>query len=158
MAKVDAEVLLDKLKTFIKENIGTIISDINSEKNDSIVMSAPHANAYVELSMDNAILNYDPFIFIYVEPLPSIINGPRVQKDIKFEVVLFKAKESGITSDSIMGLRYMRAMEELGIAAWDKVFKGFHYNIETMTPIDVQLVNSTKWHSVYGISLTVSLS
>lgn len=157
MAKVDTEIVFNKLKTFIKANIADLVAVINTEKNDSTVLVSPEANAYVDLSLDNTVVNYDPFIFIFIDSLPSQIVGPNVEKTVRFEVCLFKGR-TGKSDEHILGLRYLRLMEDLGKLAWDKALKGFRYEVETLTPVDVQLANSTKWHRVYGVALTVSLS
>lgn len=157
MAKVDTEVLFFKIKDFIKANIAAVVASINADKNDTILLVAPEADAYVDLSLDSMVVNYDPFIFTYIDSIPSQIAGPNVAKTVRFEICIFKARE-GTPEEHILGLRYMRLMEELGKMAWDKALRGFRYEIETLTPVDVQLANSTKWHRVYGVALTVSLS
>ncbi len=157
MAKIDAEILFFKLKDFIQANISGVVTSINTEKNDSTLLVAPEAGAYVDLSLDSAVMNFDPFIFIYIDSVQSVIAGPSINKTVRFEICLFRGK-TGKTDEQILGLRYMRLMEELGQMAWDKALRGFRYEVETLTPVDVQLVNSTKWHRVYGVALTVSLS
>ncbi len=157
MAKIDAEVLFTKLKDYIKANISGVVTSINTEKNDSTLLVAPDAKAYVDLSLDSVVMNYDPFVFIYIDSVNSVIAGPSINKTIRFEICLFRAR-TGKPDEQILGLRYMRLMEELGQMAWDKALRGFRYEVETLTPVDVQLANSTKWHRVYGIGLTVSLS
>jgi len=157
MAKIDTEVIYFKLKEFIKANIAAQVALINTEKNDSTTISAPITSAYVDFSLDNVVVNWDPFIFMFIDAMPSQISGPNTEKKVKFEICLFKAR-SGRTDEHIAGLRYLRLMEELGKLAWDKALRGFRYEIETLIPIDVQLSNQTKWHRVYGVALTVSLS
>jgi hypothetical protein len=155
--KVDTEVVFLKLKSFIKENIAAVAAAIDAEKDDGKTLAVPIATAYVDLSLDGTVINWDPFIFIFVDDLPSQVAGPHVEKNVKFEICFFKAK-TGKPDEALMGLRYLRLMEELGRLAWDKALKGFRYEIETLTPVDVQLANSTKWHRVYGVALTVSLA
>jgi hypothetical protein len=155
MAKVDTEVLFLKIKQFIKDNISTVVASINADKNDSTTIAAPESNAYIDLSLDSNVSNYDSFIFIYIDSILSKPDGGSINKNVRFEICLFKAK-SGKDDENIQGLRYMRLMEELGQMAWDKALKGFRYEIETLTPVDVQLQNSNKWHKVYGVALTVS--
>lgn len=157
MAKIDTEVLYFKIKDFIKANIATVAAAINDEKNDSIVVLVPEPNAYVDFTLDSVVPNWDPFIFIYIDSMPSQVAGPNIEKKIKFEICYFKAR-TGRTDEQILGLRYMRLMEELGQLAFDKALRGFKYEIETLLPVDVQLNNQTKWHRVYGVALTVSLS
>lgn len=157
MAKIDTEVLFYKLKDFIKANIAGLVTSINTEKNDTTLLVAPDPKAYIDLSLDSAVINYDPFIFIFIDSLPSQVNGPIVEKNIRFEVCLFKSR-TGKPDEHILGLRYLRLMEEIGALAWDKALRGFRYEIETLTPVDIQLNNQTKWHRVYGVALTVSLS
>lgn len=157
MAKIDVETLFFKLKDFIKANIADVVTKINDEKNDSTKLVAPEDKAYIDLSLDAGVVNYDPFMFIYIDSVLSQIQGSSVAKTVRFEICLFKAK-SGKPDEFIQGLRYSRLMEELGQLAWDKALRGFRYEVETLTPVDVQLANSTKWHRVYGVALTVSLS
>jgi hypothetical protein len=157
MAKIDTETLFLKLKAFVQANIAGVVAQINTEKNDSTLLVAPDAKAYVDLSLDSSVMNYDPFIFIYIDSVQSTIAGPAVNKNVRFEICLFKAK-TGKTDELIQGLRYMRLMEDLAQLAWDKALRGFRYEVETLTPVDVQLANSTKWHRVYGVALTVSLA
>ena len=156
LAKVDTEVLFLKLKAFIQANIAGLATAINTEKNDSLLLVAPHNNAYVDLSLDGLVVNYDPFVFIYLDATPSFIAGPNVEKNVTFEVCIFKSR-TGKPDEHILGLRYMRLMEDLGKLAWDKTLKGMRYEIETLTPVDIQLANQTQWHRVYGVALTVSL-
>lgn len=157
VSKIDTEVLFFKLKDFIKANIADVVASINAEKNDSTLLEAPNEKAYVDLSLDDLVVNFDPFVFCYIESLPSLIAGPNVAKTIRFEACIFKAR-TGKPDEHVLGLRYMRLMEEIGKLAWDKALRGFRYEIETLTPVTVQLANTTKWHRVYGVGLTVSLS
>lgn len=157
MAKVDTEVLFYKLKDFIKANISGLVVAINEEKNDSTLLVAPDPKAYVDFSLDGSVVNYDPFVFIYIDSENSVIAGPNINSTVRFEVCLFKAKTSK-TDEMILGLRYSRLMKEIAQMAWDKALRGFRYEVETLSPVDVQLGNTTKWHRVYGVALTVSLS
>jgi len=157
LSKVDTEILFLKLKQFVQSNIGAVVTAINTEKDDSTVLAAPEAKAYIDLSFDSAVINYDPFVFTFIDSISSQIAGPNIEKSIRFEVCIFKAR-TGKPDEHILGLRYMRVMEELAELAWEKVFKSYRYEVETLTPVEVQLANQTKWHRVYGVALTVSLS
>jgi len=157
MAKIDTEVLFNKLKAHFQANIPVVIAAINTEKGDGNDMLVPDSAAYIDLDLDTKAMNYDPFVFIYIDRQNSEVRGGVVSKEIKFDCTLFVAK-SGLDNENILALRYSRMMEEVASLAWDKAFRGFRFDIETLDPVDVQLRNSTKWHKVYGVALTVSLA
>jgi len=162
MAKVDAEVLLSKLVAKLKAELPTIAAAIDAEKNDDLKLKVPNANAWVELSLDNVAMNYDTFCFIYLESMNTQARGPIVSRDLRFTWCLFAARTGteaeGPNSESYLSLRYMRLMEDTAAKAWRDAFKGYEFMVESLTPIDVQLENSTQWHRVYGVTFSTSLT
>jgi len=160
--KVDAEVLLSALVAKLKAKLPTVAAAITAEKNDSLVLKVPSSSAWVQLSMDNAVVNYDTFCFIYLDSMNTQSQGPIVSRDLRFVWCLFTARtgtnSAGQDSESLLSLRYMRLMEDTAAEAWRSARPGQEFTVESLTPVDVQLENSTQWHRVFGVTFSTSLT
>lgn len=157
---VDAEIIVKALSDHAKANLATIIGNINTEKNDGFLMKAPIAGAYLEISLNDKVMNFDPFVFTYIESVTSQVRGPNLSKEWRIGQVIFVAQKAIQLSkgEEYFNLRYQRAMEELGQSAWRTALRGYEFDVEALNPVDVQLQNTTNWHRVFGIELSLTLS
>lgn len=158
MARVDTEVLFYDLKSYLQANIAAKVAEINSEKNDGLLMAAPPSNdAYLDLSLDQKVPNYNPFVFIHIDSQRTTSQGMNASKEIRFEVAYFVAK-TGKPAEIRLGLRYTRMLEEVAKGAWRNIMPGYTFDMEALDPVDAQLPSSDKWHKVYSVALTVTLA
>lgn len=160
MAKLDAETILIKARQYIMANYEATRSAINTEKADGFNMKAIQSLAFVDQSLNDKVLNYDPFLFCYIDSVSSEVKGPSIAETLKIDCVLFVAGRGLEQSlgESLLNLRYSRLMRELGAGMWRKALPGVEYSMESLNPIDVSLDNSEDYHRVFGISVSVSVN
>lgn len=158
MKTYDLETLLDDFQALMKTNVAAQIDAINAEKDDGIVLDQIDDNAWYQQSLNDSNHNFDKFIWFRVDNVRTIVTGPAVARDITIEIAMFfySANDNNIERKI---LRYWRAVQDATAQTWDVLGKGYDKGIvESLNPIDIQLLNSPHYHKVFGASLNFTLS
>lgn len=119
-AKYDIESLLVDILGFMKAGLNTRIAAIETEKNDDIVMKPVGEDSYFLQTLNNEVVNTDPFIFYGVDVIDTDSNGPGVLQDITIGVILVLEDTGEDAFVQNRMLRYLRALTEIFQENWDK--------------------------------------
>ena len=117
MAKRDQEVIIFALLAAYQNNINTKITEINSEKADSITLNSIDSNAIVLLGrkFDESLLNYDPVLIMKdVDSEPISVQGATSYiSTVQIDIVIH-GDANGNEQDELRILyRYRRALSEV---------------------------------------------
>lgn len=153
----DEETICKEVENFFKENMASKIAEINTRKNDGILLPEISQEAYCFLEFDSKVLNYDPILFHYVSNLVSITNGPHIAKTLTHEIsILFTDLNSDHVASKI--LRYGLVLQELASEAYWKVCRGCRAEVTLLNPLTVQINNSSNYYKVVGIQVETQLA
>lgn len=155
----DVEDLTDDIKALMVANLNTKIAAINAEKADSIVLKTIDDAAYIFQSLDERVMNYDPFVFYGLgASVESEGIGPAGSKMLPIDVAIisFDLNNPDIGKRA---LRYNRALEEIFLDKWAD-FSGNNAKIKVKAPvlIDFTLLNTSDPFRVIGVELEAHLA
>lgn len=156
MSMYDIDSWIDDFETFIKANLNTYITQVNTEKSDSLLKTID-SNAYFFQTMNDRVANYDPFIFYGISDLESIGIGPQLSEKYMIDliVVLTDTGQDLLTGKKL--LRYNRALKEMIKKSWDIIGKGMKLKISSLVPVAFKLANSSNEYRAIGITIEVNL-
>jgi hypothetical protein len=153
----DIETFIDGLSTSLKTKLNQKITALNTEKGDALLDQIPE-KAWIFGSLDDTVKNFADFAFFFVDSIDTKVAGPILAEEYTIEIDLFiyDRQDSKIQKRI---LRLHRALREAIAETWDKVGMGYdRASIESLTPIDVKLNNSSYYHKIVGVSLKFSIS
>lgn len=153
----DIETFIDKLSTSLKTKLNQKITALNTEKGDTL-LDQIKPEAWIFGSLDDSVKNFPDFAFYFVDTIDTKIAGPVTAEEYTIEIDLFLFDRH---DDKIQKriLRMHRALRESIAEVWDKVGVGYDRAVvESLTPIDVKLNNSSYYHKIVGVSLKFSIS
>ena len=154
--KYDVEQILSDLETIFKTYFNNKIIALNTEKSDSITLEQINLNAYF-MDMDDAAINYDPFILFEISDLNSDGIGPGTSKNItvNFALVLNDNGQDQFIVKRM--LRYQRCMEEI-IEDNFQSLKCDILKIESLPVLSFQRANESLRYKIVGININSSIS
>lgn len=157
--KQDIEVMINSVVGLIKNNLNARLTAIAAEKNDGITLPALDVNnAIAVISLNDKIMNYDPFVFIGVEDIQTEGFGPASSHEVQLSVVLIKSEDLNTTYMWQQMLRYMRAISEVIEQNFADLLCGGQIRIKNLAPKDITELNSSKQFRGTGISLSLPVS
>lgn len=154
----DVESLMADIERLMVNSLNSKILAINVEKADSIVLDTIADDAYIFQSLDERVMNRDPFVFYgLANSVEANGIGPAVSKKLKIHiaVISFAQNKSNI---GVRYLRYNRAVEEAFLSQWDSFSSG-GVKLKVTSPIliDFTLLNSSDTFRVVGVELEANL-
>lgn len=163
---IDIEHILTKMETAMKDvttGLNSVLASIDSEKNDGLTLKSIPTEAYFFQTMDERVANYDPFLYYELSEIVNENNGPSNYKAYTITVIIVfdVGMEEAATSAKALPkriLRYSRALEQFFSGKWDSIKKGFTFNVQSLVPVSIQLVNSSKPFMAVGVDLRVGLA
>lgn len=159
MAEFDIEDMFDELDTFLKANLGTYITAVNTAKGNDPVIVTPEAGAYFFQSWNDKILNYNPAIFYGLQEVNSKGVGPATSQILKIfiDVIVCDNGQDSLTTKRIM--RYTSALKKLVEGNWDKIFSGMQkMKIDVMIPIAFKAnLDSADDYKVGGVMIETGI-
>lgn len=163
--KVDIEVILDEIKSALQAKFNSKLDEIQAEKSAGdlaagriVAVQHVDANAYVMQSMNDSVINYDPFILCRLDDPGAVGIGPATAKNYKITVALC-CSDTGQDKEIFRRLyRYSRALEETFEAYFAGITSGFKLSIESLAPIQFALANSSNDYKAVGVSITVGIA
>lgn len=112
MSKFDLESFRDLYLDLVKSNIASKISEINTEKNDGVILEVPSASHFIR-NIDDQALSFDPFIHYGFSEIDAESNaGAVVYEATLFFAFYFIDRGEGSIAESKI-LRYTRAITEI---------------------------------------------
>lgn len=155
--KYDLETLVYETEAFLKKNLNAQLRAIDSEKNDSITLEPISEKAYAIISMDDQVMNFDPFVFIDVNAIDAEPLGPVTLKTFTI-LVLIISEQANNPDKTKRLLRYQRALQELVQTNWKSISGGIAFKIQEIPVQDIILINSSNFHKMSGVQIQGSIA
>lgn len=156
---IDFETICDDVLSIMTANLNQKITDINTEKGDSITLKAVPTGAYIFGSLNGKTANYDPFVFYGIQAINEIEDDVQVYAASSIEiavVVLLADMGDDIEIDRRL-LRYGRALKEVFEDHFELSQSGGKIRVSSKPPVEVQLKNSSNFHRACGVTLGIEL-
>ena len=155
--KYDVESYFDSIVQFFKDNFNDKIDQINTEKNDSIVLSYVNESDYALQTMSEKCFNSNQFLFIGITNIDTTQNGSALDESVSIEIVIVLTDSYDNTIDKRL-LRYQRAMKEIILDNYKKLTRDrTEVVIQSQVPIQFQVQNSDRHHKALGIEINKSI-
>lgn len=159
--KYDIESFLLDVETFIKANLNAKITEINTEKADSVTLAPlDDDDGYFQQMLDERIININPALWYGVsEFIPQSIQD-RVAEGLQVFVLIIVADPKDGTMTRLMW-RYQRALKEIFEEGWDKVSRfAVDLRVSNVLPNAVDLrefIDTSVAHKTMGVILEVHI-
>jgi len=138
--KYDIETLVDDLKDMFKNNFSAKITEINTEKGDSLLEN-PDTNAWFFQVINSKAFNYDPFVLYAVDPSLGESNSATSSDIVRisFEICITDDGENETDGYFRKLLRYTRAFKEI----FDQYGRGLDSSVSmslgSLSPLGVEI-------------------
>lgn len=157
MANKDLEVIMDDIIAFLKANLNTQITAMNTEKDDGITLSAINDASYQFQSLNNEVANFDPFILVTTVKINTEGIGPGTKKEYLIQVIVIKSDDGQDVNCGRKILRYGRVLSDIFEQKWDKISPSDKINIQSLEPVEMELLNSGHKYQVIGVQLNPTI-
>lgn len=157
MAVNDKEVVLDKMETLLKAELNTKLLAIDTEKADGITLKPVSDNAYLKISMNNKLANYNPFIFLDVLDPASEGIATATNQTEGFQAALVLVDNGNDLDINRRILRYGRALQEIFEKNVYKICPPDEFSVQALAPMPFKLQNSKSDFRVIGVNITRSV-
>ncbi|HVH96868.1 MAG TPA: hypothetical protein VM682_07995 [Bacillus sp. (in: firmicutes)] len=155
MIKYDVEQFLVDLSTILATYLNAKLIEIDNDKNDGLSSKAIDSNAIFTLSLDQEVVNYDPFILIGLDI--QSISMPSASADKLSIPIMLVIEDSGDSDIKKRILRYMRALKEVFEENFASLSIPSNLEIQSLIPVEFKKVNSSALCRVVGILLKATL-
>lgn len=156
---IDLEFTLLRIRDFLVTNLNTAIGDLNTAKNDSVVLQTVSNNAYFLQTLNQAIANYNPYVLLGVTDIQgdrSTYSG--TVKLLFFQVVIVVADTDDLDLQiGIRMLRYLRILEELFNKGFNKVMPSAKFTVNSLVPITLTALDSNDRYRAVGVEIVTGL-
>jgi hypothetical protein len=158
-AKYDAEQFLNDVEAILKAHLPAKLAEISAEKADDMPIPAPKDESYMLQTLNDKVNNFTPFLVYGLAPGMDQGIGPSTAEEWVVSVVI------GITDTGQHAkkypaakklLRYRRALKEVFEDHWLKLRNGLKISVKGLTPVALQLQNSSEEHRVVGILISAT--
>lgn len=156
MARFDEEVLLNNLETVLKANLNTKITAINSEKSDSITLTAIDNNAY-QLDTDDKISNYNPYIIYMISEQTTEARGSATAENIVINIALIVTDNGNDLNIVKKMLRYRRCLKEVIEDNYRKISYCDSVIIESLPILSFQKSSNSHVSKICGINIITTI-
>ena len=155
--KIDFEQLLDSVQSILSSKLSAKLTAITAEKGDSIVLPPVKSEAYFLQSLDEAAVNFDPFIAYGIENIESVSLGSHTAEKIFISVVIVLSDNGRKDINRIM-FRYSRALKEIFEENWQIHNSSSKINVSRSTVVPFSALDSSATYKAIGIELELNLS
>lgn len=164
----DIESLLFDIKTLMISKLNTKIGDINTEKNDQVVLATVKDDAYFIQSLDGRQANYNPYVYIGVSDIKpgdeDASKWGKSQEELEIAVAIIVADNGdepnhATITDAIprRTFRYLRAIKEMFQENFDKNKNGIKLSVQSQVPIELSLSNDSGTERAIGVILRADI-
>lgn len=155
----DLEDLLDDVEQVLKDNFNTKLGQIDTEKNDSIVLAPVSSDeGYFLQTLDGRIANANPIIYYSVADIESVGKGPATGNIYQIEVVLMLRDAIDESNIGKRMFRYSRALKEVFEEQWATIGNGIRLKILSLVPIAFTELNTSQPYRAVGVRLEAGLA
>ena len=155
-ARTDIETIASDIETVLKTYLNTRLASINAEKNDGLECLDVADAAYFFQDLNDDLTNYDPFILYGVNAIVPQSDYGRCSQDITYSVTVILADNAQDGLSKIM-LRYGRALKEIFEENWYLVNNGIKLKVNSLTPVDLEGLNTSTRYKAIGITLEANI-
>lgn len=154
----DIETFIDELVVYLKANLNTNITAMNTAKGDSL-LSAIDSDAYFINTFHDSMQAYDDFIFI--QELSDAVqgNGPETLDVYTYEVLIIssiRAEAKGLMSQR--NYRYRKVLEATLKAGWNEINKRVKTEIVGKSIVETAINSVDINHSAASIQIEFEIS
>ncbi len=145
------------LKALMVANLNNFIDGMNVDKPD-LTLKQVAADAYFFQTLNERVVNLDPFIFFYEANVASDSVGPETSKKYTYIVSLILTLGNETPEDrGYEVLRYRECLERLFEQAWNSINPRIKTEISAFPPQLVS-INSPDDHLGAGVALLFDLT
>jgi len=156
MSRLDAEQFIKLLETNMKANLNTEITQLNTDKGDSLLSTVSNS-AYIVQTFKGKNLNYDPIVLLYVNDisLEDYTGGSAIST---FEIYcILGFADQNDNNNGYRMLRYQKAIENYIFSNYRNIFRGVKVAIDSLNPLTLVL-NSSQQINAVGVVLNITLT
>jgi hypothetical protein len=153
----DIEILLDKLEAYFKANLNAKITQINTQKGDTMLEQVSQS-AFLLGNLETENKSYSPFVVIQIADVTSEFRGNVIAENYQIEVLMFLQDDYNKTNNWREVLRYWRALKEVSLAAWDQVAQGMQADVSSLAPVSFRENQSSNPMKVFGVQISFTIT
>ena len=152
MARFDLEDFRDVLKAYLVDGMTAKVSEINTEKGDSLLIDIPEAQYFQDFN--EKIVNFKEFIYFGFQPFEAgISSGDSLAQPVSmFFVTMVTDQSGGIIGENKI-LRYTRAMTEIFQAKALSDSRISDLEITILPPDLVKIEPGSEWYKAGGVNV-----
>lgn len=154
--KVDPEVLVYRVIDYLKANLNTAIAAMNAEKADDTSILTVADQAYHVQTLNNEIVNTNPYLILGIDYPSSSSVGPATLKVVSVEVALILADDGALDIARKM-FRYGRVLEELFNNGFEKIHPNYRFKVNSLVPIPIRAIDSNDPYRAVGVEIVTQL-
>lgn len=154
--KNDLEKIVDSIVAIFQNKFNTKCSAISTEKNDGLTLESLDNSAYGVLDLNTKPMTWDPFLTILVDDVRTTGQGPMSSHIVSLLVLLVKEDQGTDADIHRKMLRYLRAVEEVFEDNFSDLNVNARYEIQSLAPQRLKLLNSTKPYRGTGVAVSFS--
>ena len=153
----DIESYILRIQAFLQANLNTAITDLNTEKNDTIVLATISNDAYFIQTLNDTVANYNPHILIGIDAIQSVPGPGATIKILTFSVIILVEDRGQDLFIYRRMLRYLRVLEEMMNRSFNKIIPHATFNVNSLEPIALIAMNSNDPYRAVGVQIVASL-
>lgn len=160
MAKYDIESFMADVEAFLKANLNTKITAINSEKNDTITLPSIPDEGYFLQTLNDTVTNYNPFIFFGVDSVETEGTGPANKDAYSVDVILCFADQGADAPGAVAKklYRFSRVLGDLFKENYDRIGRAGKIKVKSLSPVSFKFLNSSDDYRAVGVTLDFTLA
>lgn len=156
--KLDFEVFMSSLDTFMKSYLGTYITQMNADRTD-LTLVTPSTSAYYFQSLTDTEVPYNPFVFYGETDTGTQNNGPESADTFTVQVAIILANTN--EAQGVLGtrlLRYRECLRDMFEQGWNSVNKSVKLEVTGISPFPFSLSNTDNTHVGIGVNLDLVIN
>jgi len=161
MAFVDSEIIMDALETFLKANLNTQITAMNTEKGGSITLASIGNEAYFFQTLTNLIANFTEFLVFGEERIEvdQITSASGQAYRYIVSIILVDSDNNEDETITRKLFRYRRVLVDLFNKNATTIVRGLKFQVTALQPTDMfRLPHSDNNHRAIAILLETNFS
>lgn len=155
---MDEENFLDDIVAIVKNNLSAKIAEINTLKNDSIILDDIPSERFIETLNEDA-LNWPVFVYYGIDSIDTNGIGPSTSRQVTvFFDLLFMDDQSGFGNLARRSVqRYTRALREIIEKNYKKIKYASISKVNSVSPIDLKTLEDSNFYKVAGVEVQATI-
>ncbi len=149
----DIEDFIVLTRQFLIDNFNTWIAQMNTDKPTPVLADIDDL-AYFIQTLDDSIINFEPFVFIAEIDVAADAQPSATGKRFRVDVGVILAQGNDANDQYAKRiLRYREVLERLFEKGYDRIDRRLKIEVESLTAFPLEAVNSNKKYVASGVSL-----